>query len=68
MRAIVINAKDRTITETEIDSSLKSLQHIVGGLIEPVYQGLDESSPAMAVILASAEDGAEAPCTLPLDW
>jgi hypothetical protein len=27
---------------TEIDGSLKSLQYIVGGLIEPVYQGLDE--------------------------
>jgi hypothetical protein len=42
MRAIIINAKDRTITETEIDGSLKSLQNIVGGLIEPVYQGLDD--------------------------
>lgn len=41
MRAIVINAKDRTVTETEIDGSLKSLQQIVGGLIEPVTQGLD---------------------------
>jgi hypothetical protein len=42
MRAIIINAKDRTITETDIDGSLKSLQNIVGGLIEPVYQGLDD--------------------------
>ena len=42
MRAIVINAKDRTITETEIDGSLKSLQQIVDGLIEPVYDGLDD--------------------------
>jgi Domain of unknown function (DUF3846) len=42
MRAIIVNSKDRTITETEIDGSLKSLQNIVGGLIEPVYQGLDE--------------------------
>jgi hypothetical protein len=41
MRAIIINAKDRTVTETEIDGSLKSLQQIVGGLIEPVTQGLD---------------------------
>ena len=41
MRAIVINSKDRTITETEIDGSLESLQRIVGGLIEPVTQGLD---------------------------
>lgn len=42
MRAIIINAEDRTITETEIDGSLKTLQQIVGGLIEPVTQGLDE--------------------------
>ena len=41
MRAIVINAKDRTVTETETDGSLDSLQRIVGGLIEPVSQGLD---------------------------
>ena len=33
MRAIIINAKDRTITETEIDGSLEALQQIVGGLI-----------------------------------
>jgi Domain of unknown function (DUF3846) len=43
MRAIVINAKDRTITATEIDGSLTSLQQIVGGLIEPVYDGLDDA-------------------------
>jgi hypothetical protein len=43
MRAIIINAEHRTITETDIDGSLKSLQPIVGGLIEPVYQGLDEN-------------------------
>jgi uncharacterized protein DUF3846 len=42
MRAIIVNSEHRTITETEIDGSLKSLQHIVGGLIEAVYQGLDE--------------------------
>lgn len=42
MRAIVINAKDRTITAIDIDRSLKSLQQIVGGMIEPVTQGLDE--------------------------
>jgi hypothetical protein len=41
MRAIVINAEDRTITETEIDGSLESLQRIVGGMIESVTQGLD---------------------------
>jgi hypothetical protein len=43
MRAIIINAKDRTITAIEIDGSLKSLQRIVGGLIEPVYDGLDDA-------------------------
>jgi Domain of unknown function (DUF3846) len=43
MRAIIINAKNRTITTTEIDGSLKSLQQIVGGLIEPVYDGLDDA-------------------------
>jgi hypothetical protein len=43
MRAIIINAKDRTITETDIDGSLKSLQQIVGGLIEAVYDGLDDN-------------------------
>jgi hypothetical protein len=42
MRAIIINAKDRTITETDIDGSLKTLQHIVGGLIEPGSQGLND--------------------------
>jgi hypothetical protein len=41
MRAIIINAKDRTITETDINGSLTTLQQIVGGLIEPVSQGLD---------------------------
>ena len=43
MRAIIINAKDRTISETDIDGSLKSLQHIVGGMIEVVTQGLDNN-------------------------
>jgi hypothetical protein len=43
MRAIVINPKDRTITETDIDGSLKTLQQIVGGMIEPVSQGLDDN-------------------------
>jgi Domain of unknown function (DUF3846) len=42
MRAIVINSKDRTITETNIDGSLKTLQRIIGGMIEPVSHGLDE--------------------------
>ena len=95
MRAIIINAKDSTITEAEIDGSLKSLQHIVGGLIQPVYDGLDDkhhcyvneegllnnpqhcfmfnpdSHQPLAgngVILASTDDGDEAPCTLPLEW
>jgi hypothetical protein len=39
---IHINVEDRTVTETEIDGSLSSLQQIVGGLIEAVYHGLDE--------------------------
>jgi Domain of unknown function (DUF3846) len=43
MRAIIINAQDRSITEAEIDGSLKSLQQIVGGMIEPVTQGLDDN-------------------------
>ena len=94
MRAIIINAKDHTVTETEIDGSLKSLQQIVGGLIQTVYAGLDDSHHCYVneeglldnpqhffmfrnghqplagngVILASTEDGDEAPCTLPLDW
>jgi hypothetical protein len=42
MRAIVINPEDRTIRETDVDGSLETLQHIVGGLIEPVHQGLNE--------------------------
>ena len=42
MRAIIINAQHRTITETDIDASLHSLQTIVGGLIEPVTYGLDD--------------------------
>jgi hypothetical protein len=43
MRAIIVNSKDRTITETDIDGSLKTLQQIVCGLIEPVSQGLDDN-------------------------
>ncbi len=43
MRAIIVNSKDRTITETDIDGSLKSLQQIVGGMIEAVSQGLDDN-------------------------
>jgi hypothetical protein len=40
MRAIVINAQERTVSEVEIKGSLKSLQSVVGGLIAPVYEGL----------------------------
>jgi Domain of unknown function (DUF3846) len=41
MRAIIINAEERTVSEAEINGSLKSLQGIVGGLIDPVYPGLE---------------------------
>lgn len=43
MRTIIINPKDRTITETDVDDSLKALQQIVGGSIEQVCQGLDDN-------------------------
>ena len=46
MRAIIINAEHRTVSEAEIDGSLKSLQQIVGGLITPVYEGLDSKHHA----------------------
>ncbi|HEY1261084.1 MAG TPA: DUF3846 domain-containing protein [Xanthobacteraceae bacterium] len=39
--AIIINSEHRTVTVAEVDGSLKSLQQIVGGMIEPVYDGLD---------------------------
>lgn len=41
MRAIIINAEERIVSETEIEGSLGSLQEIVGGLIDPVYPGLE---------------------------
>lgn len=41
MRAIIVNAQERTVSEAEIEGSLKNLQSIVGGLIAPVYEGLD---------------------------
>ena len=41
MRAIIIDAEDRTVRETEFDGKLHSLQQIVGGLIDPVYPGLE---------------------------
>ena len=31
MRTIIINPENRTITETDVDGSLKALQQIVGG-------------------------------------
>jgi Domain of unknown function (DUF3846) len=94
MRAIVINSHDRTVLETDVDASLTTLQQIAGGLIEPVYQGLDDGHHCYVneealldnprhffmfrdghqplagngVILASTEDGGEAPCRLPLEW
>ena len=43
MRAIIINAQDRTITETDIDARLETLQQIVGGMIEAVTYGLDDN-------------------------
>jgi hypothetical protein len=92
MRAIIIKAQDRTITETEIDGSLESLHRIVGGLIEPVdldgkhhcyvneegllnqprhffmFRNGHQPLADNGVILALADDGNEAPCTLALDW
>jgi hypothetical protein len=73
---------------------LDRLQQIVGGLIEPVEQGLDDEHHCYineewlldnpqhffmltdghqplagnGIILASTEDGDEAPCRLPLEW
>jgi hypothetical protein len=41
MRAIVIDAEHRTVSETDIDGQLHSLQEIAGGLITPVYPGLE---------------------------
>jgi len=46
MRAIIINAEQRTVSETEIDGKLHGLQEIVGGLITPVYDGLDSKHHA----------------------
>jgi uncharacterized protein DUF3846 len=46
MRAIIINAEARAVSEAEIDGSLKSLQGVVGGLITPVYDGLDSKHHA----------------------
>jgi Domain of unknown function (DUF3846) len=46
MRAIIINAEQRAVSESEIDGKLDSLQGIVGGLITPVYDGLDSKHHA----------------------
>jgi hypothetical protein len=42
MRAIVINSRNRTVVEIDLVPTLDRLQQIVGGLIEPVEQGLDD--------------------------
>src|ERR1700730_4579070 len=46
MRAIIINAEKQTVSEADIDGKLHSLQGIVGGLITPVYDGLDSKHHA----------------------
>ena len=42
MRAIVIKSQNRTVVEIDLVPTLDRLQQIVGGLIEPVEQGLDD--------------------------
>jgi len=42
MRAIVIKSRNRTVVEIDLVPTLDRLQQIVGGLIEPVEQGLDD--------------------------
>jgi hypothetical protein len=42
MRAIVINSRNRIVVEIDLVPTLDRLQQIVGGLIEPVEQCLDE--------------------------
>jgi hypothetical protein len=94
MRAIVIKSRNRTVVEIDLVPTLDRLQQIVGGLIEPVEQGLDDEHHCYVneaglldnpqhffmltdrhqplagngIILASTEDGDEAPCRLPLEW
>jgi hypothetical protein len=41
MRAITINSEERAVDEVDIDGKLHTLQKIVGGLIDPVYPGLE---------------------------
>ena len=43
MRAIIINAEERTVSEADIDNSLGRLQEIVGGLIDAVHCGLGDT-------------------------
>jgi hypothetical protein len=43
MRAIIVNSQERSVSEADIDGSLKSLQNIVGGLIDTVYPGLEHT-------------------------
>jgi len=42
MRAIVIKSRNRTVVKIDLVPTLDRLQQIVGGLIEPVEQGLDD--------------------------
>jgi hypothetical protein len=42
MRAIVIKSQNRTVVEIDLVPTLDRLQQIVGGLIEPVEQALDD--------------------------
>ena len=41
MRAIIIKSEERDVFEADVDGKLESLQGIVGGLIDPVYPGLE---------------------------
>jgi hypothetical protein len=94
MCATVIKSRNRTVVEIDLVPTLDRLQQIVGGLIEPVEQGLDDEHHCYVngeglldnphhffmltdwhqplagngIILASTEDGDEAPCRLPLEW
>ena len=94
MCAIVIKSRNRTVVEIDLVPTLDRLQQTVGGLIDPVEQGLDDEHHCYVneeglldnpqhlfmltdghqplagngIILASTEDGDEAPCRLPLEW
>src|SRR6516165_543890 len=41
MRSIIINSKERIVSEVDIDGKLETLQEKVGGLIDPVYLGFE---------------------------